>query len=372
MLAALAALSLAGCSLVTIDFPEDPLSNREINARVATHRFVDRFSRAVQDAADEIAGRAEDEAIQVNALRWKIGATGAIATAAFQVSPRDALVDTWVYCAQMAAFFRGGSGSGLFGGLQEVALETSDGLEAGAAELTAAFATSEQLERFQQFVGEYAARTPLVEIAAPRDSAVPALYEFLGIDESEAVQTVGTLGQVVSDLGSRISMAGDQLPEQTAWRTELFLRRSGVDRNSLQQELDRFGARMERVASVAEQTPAILDSSLTRLQQELSVLMQAVDDQRAAALEGLGRERAALVEAFSRERATLVEAFSKERVATMEELERYSDQVLADAWSQIRLIINSVLIGAVALVIVLFGVPFGVGVLVGRLSKRGA
>jgi hypothetical protein len=177
---------------------------------------------------------------------------------------------------------------------------------------------------------------------------------------------------VVSDLGSRISMAGDQLPEQTAWRTELFLRRSGVDRNSLQQELDRFGARMERVASVAEQTPAILDSSLTRLQQELSVLMQAVDDQRAAALEGLGRERAALVEAFSRERATLVEAFSKERVATMEELERYSDQVLADAWSQIRLIINSVLIGAVALVIVLFGVPFGVGVLVGRHRSRGA
>jgi len=39
----LAILPLAGCSLLTIKLPEDPLSREEINARLATHRFVGHF-----------------------------------------------------------------------------------------------------------------------------------------------------------------------------------------------------------------------------------------------------------------------------------------------------------------------------------------
>ena len=90
----IAALPLAGCSLLTIELPEDPLSKLEINARLATHRFVGHFSKTVSDAADEIMATAQAESIALSALRWKIAATTAVSTTAFQVSPRDALVDT--------------------------------------------------------------------------------------------------------------------------------------------------------------------------------------------------------------------------------------------------------------------------------------
>jgi hypothetical protein len=366
----LAALPLAGCSLLTIKLPENPLDELEINARLATHRFVGHFSKTVSEVADEIIESAETESTALNALRWKIAATAAVSTTAFQVSPRDALVDTWIYCVQMENFLGKGAGGSLFGPLQSKATTAAAKLVADASKLGVAFIAAEELPRYQEFVGSYAAEVPLRDLGTPRESAVPALYEFLGIGEDEAVTTVGTLSQVVSDFGSRVSMLGEQLPNRTVWRSELYLRESGVDGRSLQTELAGLGARVERVAVVVEQAPEMLDAALVRVNEELAVLIEAIDAQRVAAMEGLERERLGFTEVVARERAALVEAVAVERAATLEELERYSDQIIADAWSQIRSLMGIAIFGLIALLIVLFGVPFGLGMLVGRVTKR--
>jgi hypothetical protein len=350
----LAALPLIGCSLLTIELPEDPLDQLEINARLATHRFVGHFSKTVSDAADGISAATQDEPIALNALRWKIAATAAVSTTAFQVSPRDALVDTWIYCVQMEDFLGEGAGSSLFGPLQSRASTAAAELAADVGELVAGFLPADELSRYQAFVRSYADEVPLRDLATPRESAVPALYAFLGIDPGEAVTTVGTLSQVVSDFGSRVSLLGDQVPNRTAWRSELFLRESGVDGRSLQTQLAGFNERVERLAFVAEQTPDLV----------------ALDVQRVAVMEGLERERLGLAAVVARERAALVEAVAAERTATLEELERYSDGVIADAWSQIRDLLGIAIFGLIALLLVLFGVPFGLGMLVGRVTKR--
>lgn len=224
----LAVLPLTGCSLLTIELPEDPLSKQEINARLATHRFVGHFSKTVSDAGDEIIAGASTESVALNALRWKIAATGAVSAAAFQVSPRDALIDTWVYSVQMQNLLDEEPGASLFGPLQPTATAAAAGLVTEIEELGAAFVPATELPRYQEFVRSYAGEVPLRDLAAPRESAVPALYAFLDIGEGEAVTTVGTLSQVVSDFGSRVTMLGEQLPNRTAWRSELFLRESGV------------------------------------------------------------------------------------------------------------------------------------------------
>jgi hypothetical protein len=366
----LAALPLIGCSLLTIELPEDPLDQLEINARLATHRFVGHFSKTVSDAADGISAATQDEPIALNALRWKIAATAAVSTTAFQVSPRDALVDTWIYCVQMEDFLGEGAGSSLFGPLQSRASTAAAELAADVGELVAGFLPADELSRYQAFVRSYADEVPLRDLATPRESAVPALYAFLGIDPGEAVTTVGTLSQVVSDFGSRVSLLGDQVPNRTAWRSELFLRESGVDGRSLQTQLAGFNERVERLAFVAEQTPDLVDEALLRINEELATLMEALDVQRVAVMEGLERERLGLAAVVARERAALVEAVAAERTATLEELERYSDGVIADAWSQIRDLLGIAIFGLIALLLVLFGVPFGLGMLVGRVTKR--
>ena len=362
----IAALPLAGCSLLTIELPEDPLNELEINARLATHRFVGHFSKTVSDAADEIMATAQAESIALSALRWKIAATTAVSTTAFQVSPRDALVDTWIYCVQMEHFLGEGAGASLFGPLQSRATSAAAELVSDVGGLGVAFIPAEELPRYQEFVRSYADEVPLRDLTTPRESAVPALYAFLGIGEEEAVTTVGTLSQVVNDFGSRVSLLGEQLPNRTAWGSELFLRESGFDGRSLQAELGAFSARVERVAEVAEQAPEMLDAALLRLDEELAVLIETIDAQRAAVMEGLQRERLGLTEAVARERAALIEAVAVERAATLDELERYSDQVIADAWSQIRGLMGIAIFGLIALLIV----PFGLGMLVGRVTRR--
>ena len=366
----LAALPLAGCSLLTIKLPDDPLNELEVNARMATHRFVGRFSKTVSGAADEITAAAQAKSIALNALRWKIAATAVVSTTAFQLSPRDALIDTWIYCVQMEDFLGEGAGGSLFGPLQSKATTAAAELVADIGKLGVAFMPVDELPRYQEFVRSYASEVPLRDFATPRESAAPALYAFLGIGEDEAVTTVGTLSQVVSDFGSRVSLLGEQLPDRTSWRSELFLSESGVDGRSLQAELAGFNARVERVAVVAEQTPDLLDTALLRINEELAALIGAIDGQRAAVMEGLERERLGLTEVVARERAALVEAVAVERAATLEELERYSDQVIADTWSQIRGLMGIAIFGLIALLIVLFGVPFGLGMLVGRVTKR--
>jgi hypothetical protein len=123
-----ATLPLAGCSLLTIKMPEDPLTAREINARLATHRFAGHFAKTLGDAADEIIAAAEVESLALDALRWKIAATTVVSTTALQVSPRDALIDTWVYCVQMENFLKQGAGAELFGPLQPIATATAESL----------------------------------------------------------------------------------------------------------------------------------------------------------------------------------------------------------------------------------------------------
>jgi hypothetical protein len=76
------------------------------------------------------------------------------------------------------------------------------------------------------------------------------------------------------------------------------------------------------------------------------------------------------MESLGSERAILVDAFSRERVATIEELERYVDSLVADTVAQVPELAGVVLFGLTALVAVLFGLPFGIGVALGRLMAR--
>jgi hypothetical protein len=371
-LAALVAIvfALTGCSLITIESVETPLSQREMNARVTTHRFVEHFIGEVRDTADRIAEGADEEEVLLDAIRWKIGATAAITVTGFQTSPRDGLVDSWAYCAQMAAFFRDGAGREMFGGQHALALTKSAELEEKMGRLARRFAPVEDASRWQEFVNAYVASTPLSGLAAPRQSSVFAFYEFMGIDEEEAIETVGALSQVVNDFSSRMGVMGDQLPQETAWRSELFLREQGVGGGSMQEQLALLSARMERMAIVAEETPALVDATLLSLQEEVATLIDAIAAERGAAMEGLGREREAAMEALAREREIVIEAFSKERVATMAEGQVYLNELVEKVFSQISGVAGIVVFGLCLLVVILFGVPFGAGVLVGRLSTR--
>jgi hypothetical protein len=87
-------------------------------------------------------------------------------------------------------------------------------------------------------------------------------------------------------------------------------------------------------------------------------------------MEGLDGAQLGLSDTVERERSALIAAVAAEREASLAELERYSDEVIADAWSEIRALIRIAFLGLIALFVVAFGVPFYLGMLVGRVAKR--
>ena len=106
------------CSLITIQSKDEPLSTRELNARILTHEFGTFFFQMVDATADSIITQSDDALVQLNALRWKINAVSECQNANFQAAPMYALIDTWVFTAQMKEFFKIGNGDyqGVAGG----------------------------------------------------------------------------------------------------------------------------------------------------------------------------------------------------------------------------------------------------------------
>jgi hypothetical protein len=87
-------------------------------------------------------------------------------------------------------------------------------------------------------------------------------------------------------------------------------------------------------------------------------------------MEGLEGAQLGLSDTVERERSALISAVAAEREASLAELERYSDEVIADAGSEIRALIRIAFLGLIALFVVVFGVPFYLGMLVSRVAKR--
>jgi hypothetical protein len=74
----------------------------------------------------------------------------------------------------------------------------------------------------------------------------------------------------------------------------------------------------------------------------------------------------ALSTTVSAERQAAVEALDKERAAVDADAARVASQVISDAGKQARLLVREALLLAMGLALVVLGLPFAAGYLVGR------
>ena len=125
---ALSLFLLNGCSLLELKIESQsvPLTTAELNTRILTREYSKHFFSEVESAADQISAAypKDDTLHQSYVLLWKIHAEEGLQRAAYQVSPKIALIDTWVLAAQMEQFFSPeGKGAELFDG--DVAFKAS-------------------------------------------------------------------------------------------------------------------------------------------------------------------------------------------------------------------------------------------------------
>lgn len=363
-------LCATGCSLISLKSPERPLSDRDMNTRILTREFSYHFINAVQQRADEIAASESDPAIVANTLRWKIGAAEESQRAAMRMAPAMSLLDTWALAEQMKAFLSPGSpGGALFGAHQEAALSIASELDEEATTLANRLIAPEELAKYRSFIETYTREHPLTSLDFVRTSVIELWTQGQGAN-FKLVDSLGTIPEAMADISDRVKISGDTLASQAMWRTQLALRDSGYSGNDLRSALRQLDDRLSKVSAMAENAPQLMHDAVGDMRQSVFEALDRVDRSSAALIEKLSVQREALTADLHTERDTVLAAADTQRKALAQDVSRIADQVVKSSGEQVRALAREVLILLIVLAIIILGLPFWAGYMVGRARRE--
>jgi hypothetical protein len=369
MLTVLALLS--GCSLVSLKSPERPLSPRDLNARIAARQFSVEFTTAVDQCADEIARKESDPVVLRNALRWKITATAQSLRAASQLAPAMAVLDTWTLSAAMQEFVsEQGAGKELFGRYQQAVVMLANDFDADAERMAREVIDPRDFQRYQTFVSDYVHAHPIKSLEFVRPAVVGLWMRQSGA-EVRLVDSLGTIPEALADTSDRMQMFSEALPSQVMWRTELALQDSGLSPAQIHELWQKLDERSASLLTTANKAPQLVHDAVAQTRGAVLDVLNRLDASSAATIAALRSERIALSATLSSERAVLLDAADKERKAIALDAGDIASQVVKEAGQQVRYLAREALLLLIVLAIVVLGLPFAAGYLVGR-TRRGS
>ncbi len=359
-------LTVAGCSLLTLKSPERPLPPRDLNARILTRELSMQFLAAVSRCADDIAATERDPQVLDDTLRFEIGAVAESRRAATRMAPLMSLLDTWALAAQLEAFTAAGApGGALFGAHQAAVRDLAANFADDAQGLAQRLLTPQELATWQAFVAQYVREHPLADLSFARVSVIE-LWSRAQKGSTPLIDTLGTIPEALADASDRLEIYGDTVPPQLMRATQLALRQSGYAQGDVQAALRRLDERLERLTAVAESAPELVHGAEAEVRASLREVLAGLEASSRAAGEALHAERTALFADLQGERQAVVAAVDAQRKALAEDAARVSASVVKDAGAQLRDLAAEVLLLLIVLAVVVLGLPFVAGYLVGR------
>lgn len=374
---------LSGCSLleVKLDSQTTPLTQQELNARLMTREYAKMFFTRVEDSADVIAQSypADDTLHQSYVLLWKIHAEQGLQQAAYQTSPMSALIDSWVFTAQMNQFYAQGDGADLF--VTDDAVETARFLDQEAEKLAKGVLSSSDFKKSKAFVAEFAASNPFKDLTFRSTPAYREWLAYLGKDESQIVQSLGTMPEAMSDASDRLSLMADQTPKLMTWKAELVAMNSSLTGEDLSMTLESLRQTSASMQDFIENNPEYMQTLASIMSTEMQPLLNDLSDKTDQKLAMLSDERVALEKMVTREREALVQMIEKERIeiagiVTSErelftkDLDRVSQEVVVLAIDKLMELIKGVIIYFILFILVVFFAPLGIGYWLGKRTAN--
>ena len=363
----LACALLPGCSLISLQSPEKPLTTQELNTRILVRELSAQFIAAVGRSAESIASSEDDQEVLDNTLRWEIEAVVQSRRASTQLGPLLSLLDTWALADQLQAFVAArGAGGTLFGNHQGTIREICDDYAADAQNLAHAVLTPAQFAEYQQFISGYVRQYPLRDLALERNSVVALWGREHGQDK--LVNSLGSIPEALADAAQRLQIYGETVPGQVMRQTEFALRRSGYSRADLQASLQQLDARLERLTRAAETAPELVHGAEAEVRASLREVLDRLNASSAATAQALHAERIALFADLQTERESLVAAVDVQRKA----LAGNADELIRTSGQEVRALVRELVLLGIVLVLVLLGLPFAAGYVIGRARARRA
>ena len=304
---------MAGCATAPKRSPVTAeLGRREITTAQIEYQlfdFVTRFSRQVEQAADQIASHSSNPTVRRNALLWKLYAIPAVQLATEHSDPLATLVDLWAFCVQQTTYFESGAGNDLFGKDQGVAIQTSRKLESEIAGIAAILMKSDALDLAHKEIVQWAAMHPLENHLFARSSIVTLVADVYPDRPVGFFESLNTVQAELANFKGRVALYADTLPRQARWQAELLIEQHGgplvgaqltnafrlvaLEREAIvsainAQRMETLDAlRAERIAalqSFSDQRVAILKETREIMQETLAAVGRLADTQRVATL----------------------------------------------------------------------------------------
>jgi hypothetical protein len=363
----LAGLMLTGCSLLTIKSPETPLTAREQEARLLTRDYAAHFAGTVTHLIENAAREDPNSAIRTQALRLKLGAVEEMTRASTGLSPIASLLDTWAFSLQFRDFLSTGAGAELLGNAQSEVRVGAAQLAAEADEL-ARRVSDNDYARYHAFVLSYAERYPLENADLARPSVLSAW--IIGERDKNPLHEAGTAAQALGDVSDRMRIYAERVPVMSLWQAELALDRAGFDDASYRTALRDIDAQLARISKLADTSPELAHEAIAELRGSLRTSSDRLDDSWRQMLRTLRVEREALAANIASEREGVVAAFDAERTQMAADVAQITDRAVETSWRELRKMVREALLLTILLTLVMLGLPFAAGFLLGkRLHK---
>lgn len=354
---------MSSCNLFKISLASEtePLTKQELNTRLAVRSFYSQFAQAVIQTSDSILVHSENHQVAINALLWKINSTSAASKAAYQTIPEASLIDVWALTYQMDDLMRSAYADSLFGEHKEWAQKASGYLKKSADQMARSLSKKDRYEKLSAFVRQYSRNHKLNDLQFVRGNVLPELTSYLGIPDSAYVSSIGSASEVMNDLTERISIVNEQIQNQIEWQKQLFTVK--WDNDSLSDQIfartDSLSLMMNRLVILARESPEMLGTIAVRLREELGPMLM-----------DLGTQMNMSILQLSRQREELQRFIDEQRALVAQEINQTSDKIIAAAADSVVKIIRNLILYFILLILVLFGVPFGLGYSFGRMRLR--
>jgi hypothetical protein len=366
-------ITFSSCSLVKIESEQKPLGVRELNTRLLTQNFAQVAMDNVELAADSISKLAMgNKDIQVNTLYWKIQTSEELGKLSFQTEPKIALMDTWSYFLEVKQSFEDSDLKAVFGEYNPIALDAVQKNIDGIQKIAASVLPKGEFEKIKTFVENYAKESPLLLQQEFKHKSIRESYmKFKQIPDSTAVQTVGTLSEVVADATNRFGYYSDASGKRLNWKAEMILQKKGIDSMDFEAKIAEIDRQFERLLTVAEKSPETIEAAIVEFRNNISPLFRGLNYEIESAMRSLSTDVQSVDGMLQRERVALDSIIKRERIALTAKADTLVDSGIETAFDSISKTLRNLILYFILLFIVVLGLPFYLGYLTGkRRSKK--
>jgi hypothetical protein len=262
----------------------------------------------------------------------------------------------------MYEYLANGTGRSLFGTQQPHAVAVARDLAAEAKDLARRLTAMGEFENDQRFIDGYVRAHPIESLNFARASIVDSWTQDRGA-QVKFVDSLGTVPEAMAEARDLMRSYGDTAPSQVLWRAQLAGLESGISGKDVQTALRRLDERMEHLSVMADAAPELVNGIVRDGSKR-------VDAAWIEMMDALHTEGTTLSTTLRTERQAAADAIDVERTAVASDAARIASQVIRDAGEEARRLVREAMLLAIALAVVVLGLPFVAGYVVGR-ARRG-